>query len=55
MLTQIPQHLQSFSGRPSVLVSAKYTRVTKPDDAMWVWLENEFRRFRGLCQRILTI
>lgn len=40
MLTNIPRHLQSFSGRPSVFVSAKYTRDTRPDDAMWVWLEN---------------
>ena len=32
--------LQSFAGRPSVFVSAKYTRDTKPDDAMYVWLEN---------------
>lgn len=40
MLTQVLDHLQSFSGRPSVFVSARYTRHTKPDDAMWVWLEN---------------
>ena len=40
MLIQICEHLQSFSGRPSVFVSAKYTRDTKPDDAMWVWLKN---------------
>ena len=32
--------LQSFGARPSVFVSAKYTRDTKPDDAMYVWLEN---------------
>jgi len=31
---------KSFGGRPSVFVSAKYTRGTKPDDAMYVWLEN---------------
>ncbi|XP_020609574.1 uncharacterized protein LOC110048129 [Orbicella faveolata] len=31
---------QSFVGRPSVFVSAKYARSTKPDDAMYVWLEN---------------
>ncbi|XP_078381933.1 uncharacterized protein LOC144664642 isoform X1 [Oculina patagonica] len=31
---------QSFGGRPSIFVSAKYTRDTKPDDAMYVWLEN---------------
>ena len=23
-----------------MFVSAKYTRDTKPDDAMWAWLEN---------------
>ena len=32
--------LQSFGGRPSVFVSAKYARSTKPDDATYVWLEN---------------
>ena len=32
--------MQSFGGRPSVFVSAEYTRDTKPDDAMYVWLEN---------------
>ncbi|XP_020609571.1 uncharacterized protein LOC110048125 [Orbicella faveolata] len=31
---------QSFGGRPSVFVSAKYARSTKPYDAMYVWLEN---------------
>ncbi|XP_078367482.1 uncharacterized protein LOC144651423 [Oculina patagonica] len=31
---------QSFSGKPSVFVSAKYTRSTKPNDAMYIWLEN---------------
>lgn len=31
---------QSFNGKPSVFVSAKYERGTKPDDAMYVWLEN---------------
>jgi len=31
---------QSFGGRPSVFVSAKYTRDTKSKDAMYVWLEN---------------
>ena len=34
------QTFQSFDGRPSVLVSAKYTRDTKSKDAMYVWLEN---------------
>jgi len=33
-------NLQNFGGRPSVFVSAKYARSTKPDDAMYVWLEN---------------
>ena len=33
-------NLQSFDRRPSVFVSAKYARSTKPDDAMYVWLEN---------------
>ena len=32
--------LQSFGGSPSVFVSAKYARSTKPDDAMYIWLEN---------------
>ena len=32
--------LQSFAGIPSVFVSAKYTRDTKPDDAMYIWPEN---------------
>ena len=32
--------LQSFAGNPSVFVSAKYTRDTKPDDAMYIWTEN---------------
>ena len=34
------QTFQSFGGRPSVFVSAKYTRDTKSKDAMYVWLEN---------------
>ena len=33
-------NLQSFGGRPSVFVSAKYARSTNSDDAMYVWLEN---------------
>jgi len=33
-------NFQSFVARPSVFVSAKYARSTKPDDAMYVWLEN---------------
>lgn len=31
---------QSFASRPHVFVSIKYTRNTKPNDAMYVWLEN---------------
>ncbi|KAL9975042.1 hypothetical protein ACROYT_G012158 [Oculina patagonica] len=31
---------ENFGGKPSVFVSAKYTRNTKPDDAMYLWLEN---------------
>lgn len=31
---------QSFASRPHVFVTAKYTRNTKPQDAMYVWLEN---------------
>jgi len=34
------QTFQSFGGRSSVFVSAKYTRDTKSKDAMYVWLEN---------------
>ena len=45
--------LQSFGGRPFVFVSAKYTRDTKPDDAMYVWLKNvNFGSF-DLCIREL--
>ena len=33
-------NLQSFGGSPSVIVSAKYARSTKSNDAMYVWLEN---------------
>ena len=32
--------LQSFASKPRVFVSVKYTRSTKPNDAMYVWLEN---------------
>ena len=32
--------LQSFSSKPRVFVSVKYTRSTKPNDAMYLWLEN---------------
>ena len=34
------QTIQSFGGRPSVFVTAKYTRDTKSKDAMYIWLEN---------------
>lgn len=36
----IIQTFPNFGGRPSVFVSAKYTRDTKSEDAMYVWLEN---------------
>lgn len=66
ILTQIREHLQSFSGRPSVFVSAKYTRDTMPNDAMWVWLENvnsvgfevcvrEFLPFDGLHKDTIVV
>ena len=32
--------LQSFGSTPYVFVSAKYSRSTKPNDAVYVWLEN---------------
>ena len=32
--------LQSFASKPRVFVSVKYTRSTKPNDAMYLWLEN---------------
>ena len=32
--------MQGFGGIPFVFVSTKYNRDTKPDDAMYVWLEN---------------
>ncbi|CAH3168587.1 unnamed protein product, partial [Porites lobata] len=49
---------QSFASKPRVFVSVKYTRSTKPNDAMYLWLENvnsggfevclrEFLRFDG--------
>ncbi|KAL9962235.1 hypothetical protein ACROYT_G031317 [Oculina patagonica] len=38
--SSVASDVQSFSGRPSVFVSAKYTRDTKSVDAMYVWLEN---------------
>ena len=31
---------QGYGERPSVFVTAKYTRDTKSNDAMYVWLEN---------------
>ena len=37
----IPKNfLQSFASKPRVFVSVKYTRSTKPNDAMYLWLEN---------------
>ena len=32
--------LQSFPAKPSVFVSVRYARSTKPNDAMYAWLEN---------------
>ena len=32
--------LQRFYSTPYVFVSAKYNRSTKPNDAVYVWLEN---------------
>lgn len=43
--------LQSFGGRPSVFVSAKYARATKPDDAMYFWLENVDSKSFEVCMR----
>ena len=65
MLTFI-QTFQSFGGRPSVFVSAKYTRDTKSKDAMYVWLENvnsgsfevcirEFSSFDGKHQDTIVV
>ena len=34
-----------------MFVSAKYTRVTKPDDAMYFWLENLDSKSFELCIR----
>ncbi|KAM7438980.1 hypothetical protein ABFA07_011600 [Porites harrisoni] len=31
---------QNFASEPNVFVSVKYTRSTKPNDAMYLWLEN---------------
>ena len=42
---------QSFGGRPSVFISAKYTRNTKPQDAMYAWLENVSSRSFEICIR----
>ncbi|PFX13554.1 Fibrillin-1 [Stylophora pistillata] len=45
---------QNFPARPSVFVSSKYTRDTKPDDAMYVWLENvNFRSFEVCIREFL--
>ena len=40
---------QSFATRPFVFVSAKYTRATKPSDAVYVWLENVSSRGFEVC------
>ncbi|PFX12104.1 Aggrecan core protein, partial [Stylophora pistillata] len=42
---------QSFLGGPSVFVSARYTRDTKPNDAMYVWLERVNSRSFEVCIR----
>ncbi|CAH3162089.1 unnamed protein product, partial [Pocillopora meandrina] len=42
---------QSFPGRPSVFASARYTRDTKPNDAMYVWLENVNSKSFEVCIR----
>jgi len=42
---------QSFGGRPSVFVTAKYARSTKPNDAMYVWVENSSSGTFELCVR----
>ncbi|CAH3143439.1 unnamed protein product, partial [Pocillopora meandrina] len=42
---------QGFVGTPHVFVSAKYTRDTKPDDAMYVWLENVSSKSFEVCIR----
>ena len=41
--------LQSFGGRPSVFVTAKYSRSTKPNDAVYFWLENVESRGFEVC------
>ena len=43
--------LQSFGGRPTVFVTAKYSRSTKPNDAVYVWLENLESRGFEVCIR----
>ena len=43
--------LQSFPGSPSVFASARYTRDTKPNDAMYVWLENVNSKSFEVCIR----
>ncbi|XP_068724000.1 uncharacterized protein [Montipora capricornis] len=42
---------QSFASRPYVFISAKYFRNTKPEDAMYVWLENLSSRGFEVCLR----
>ena len=43
--------LQSFGGRPTVFVTAKYSRSTRPNDAVYVWLENLESRGFEVCIR----
>lgn len=47
--------LQSFGERPSVFVTVKYVRSSKPNDAMYVWLENiNFRDFEVCIREFLA-
>ena len=42
-------NFQSYSLKPFVFLSVKYTRSTKPNDAMYVWLENVNSRGFEVC------
>ena len=43
--------LQSFAEKPSVFITSKYTRSTKPNDAVYAWLENISSKRFELCIR----
>ena len=43
--------LQNFASEPNVFVSVKYTRSTKPNDAMYLWLENAHSGGFEVCLR----